>query len=175
MIKMQSKSNQTTICTIGHSNVDVKSFLSLLNGFEVLVDVRSVPFSKYVPQFNRKNIKSELENIGIEYIFMEDQYLGNVLGGRPKADDCYIDEKVIYENVMKKEWYKKGILALIDIANKKTTVVMCSEEDPYKCHRHHLLTQSLLKKGITVFHIRKDGKREKIEKPLKKTIQQTLM
>ena len=73
-----------------------------------------------------------------------------------------------------KEWYKKGISSLIELAKKKTVTIMCGEEDPYKCHRHHLITQSLLKEGITVIHIRGDGSQERVEKPDKKTIQLTL-
>ena len=166
--------NQTNIYTIGHSNVKFEKFLSLLKGIEVLVDVRSIPFSRYASQFNIENIKRELESVEIEYVFMEDEYVGNVLGGRPRDDECYTNKKVIYECVMKKDWYKKGISALIDLANKKRTVIMCSEEDPYKCHRHHLITQSLLKEGVTVFHIRGNGNKEKIEKPEKKMVQLTL-
>ncbi|ATZ61345.2 MAG: DUF488 domain-containing protein [Methanosarcinales archaeon Met12] len=167
--------NQAGIYTVGHSNVEFEKFLSLLNGIEVLVDVRSVPFSKYTPQFNIKNIKMKLENVGIEYVFMEDEYMGNVLGGEPRDGDCYENGKIIYENVMKKGWYKRGILALIELANKKGTVIMCSEEDPHKCHRHHLITQSLLKEGMDVFHIRGDGSKEKIEKPEKIMVQLTLI
>lgn len=167
--------SQTSIFTIGHSNVDTKKFLSLLNGFEVLVDVRGVPFSKYVPQFNQNNLKKEVENCGIEYVFLKNNTVGNLIGGRPKDADCYTNGEISYEKVMEKEWYKTGISKLINIASKKSTVIMCSEEDPYKCHRHNLIAQTLLKKGIIVFHIRGDGRREKIEKPLKKTIQLTLM
>lgn len=166
--------NQVTIYTIGHSNVKFEDFLGLLNGFEVLVDVRSIPFSKYAPQFNVENIKRELESIGIIYVFIEDEYVGNVLGGRPRDDDCYENGKILYEDVMNKAWYKEGISALIELAKKKRTVIMCSEEDPYKCHRHRLIAQSLLREGVSVFHIRGDGTKEKILKPEKKNIQLTL-
>ncbi len=168
-------SDQLIIYTIGHSNIELEDFLSLLDGIEAVVDVRSVPFSKYASQFNMKNIKRALESVGIEYIFMEDKYIGNVLGGRPKDEDCYENGKVVYENIMRKEWYRKGISALIELAKKKKVVIMCSEKDPYKCHRHHLITQSLLKEGIEVFHIRGDGKKEKVEKLKKRTVQLTLV
>ncbi|MEA3324003.1 MAG: DUF488 domain-containing protein [Euryarchaeota archaeon] len=166
--------NHITIYTVGHSNVEFEKFLSLLNGINVVVDVRSVPFSKYVPQFNIGSIKARLHDGGIEYVFMKDEHVGNVLGGRPKDYACYNNGDVIYERVAGKEWYKKGISALVELANQKNVVVMCGEEDPYKCHRHHLITQSLLKEGITVIHIRGDGTQERVEKPEKKTIQLTL-
>lgn len=162
------------IYTIGHSNIEFGKFLDLLKDIDVLVDVRSTPFSKYVPQFNINNIKRGLESVGIEYVFMEDEHVGNVLGGRPKDEDCYKDGEIIYKNVTKKGWYKEGISALIELANKKSTVIMCSEEDPYKCHRHHLIAQSLLKEGVTVIHIREDGGREVVKKAEKKVVQLTL-
>ncbi|TFH47352.1 MAG: DUF488 domain-containing protein [ANME-2 cluster archaeon] len=174
---MQSNGSlrQTTICTIGHSNVEFEKFLSLLKETEVLVDVRSVPYSKYVPQFNADNLKRGLESIGIRYVFMEDEYAKNILGGRPSDNDCYTNGKVIYEEVVKKKWYKEGILALIDLADKNKVTIMCSEEDPYKCHRHQLITQSLLKKGVIVFHIRGNSNKERIDKPEKKLVQLTLI
>lgn len=167
--------NRTVIYTVGHSNIEFGKFLRLLNGIEVLVDVRSAPFSKYVPQFNINNIKSELERLGIEYIFLYDEYVGNILGGRPRDDECYTNGEVVYKDVMKKRWFKEGISTVIDLANKKQTVIMCSEEDPYKCHRHHLIAQSLLREGVKVFHIRGDGSKELVEKPEKKIVQLTLI
>lgn len=167
--------NQVTVYTIGHSNVEFEKFLSLLRGIEVLVDARSTPFSKYASQFNKENIKRGVESAGIEYVFMENEDVGNVLGGRPNDDNCYENGKIIYRKIMKKEWYKEAISALIELASNKGTVIMCSEEDPYKCHRHHLIAQSLLKEGITVFHIRGNGSKEKIEKWEKRTVQLTLI
>lgn len=172
---LNSGLNQTVIYTVGHSNIEFEKFLSLLNGIEVLVDVRSAPFSKFVPQFNINNIKKELERVGIEYVFLEDEYIGNVLGGRPRDEECYENGEVVYEDIMKKGWFKEGISALINLANKKQTVIMCSEEDPYKCHRHHLIAQNLLRKGVKVFHVRGDGSTELIEKPEKKIVQLTLV
>ena len=163
---MQTKEtpNQGSIYTVGHSNIDSEEFLNLLNGVEVVVDVRSIPFSRYSPQFNAHNIKEKLEAAGIQYIFMEDEDVGNVLGGKPRDEDCYENGKIVYEKVMNKSWYQEGISKLVELANRKKVVIMCSEEDPHKCHRHHLITQSLLEEGMTVFHIRGDRTVEKAEK-----------
>ncbi len=166
---------QGEIYTVGHSNIDFERFLSMLKGIEILIDVRSEPFSKYVPQFNSGILKKQLENAGIDYIFMKDNYVGNILGGRPKDEDCYENGEVVYERIRKKKWYKEGISTLINLAYKKRIVIMCSEEDPYKCHRHKLITQSLLRAGVIVYHIRSDGIKEKIEKPEKILTQLTLI
>lgn len=167
--------NQVIIFTIGHSNFEFETFLDLLKDIEVLVDVRSVPFSKYAPQFNIKNINGGLEGFGIKYVFMEDEYVGNVIGGRPRDDDCYENGKIVYETVMKKGWYQEAISALIALAKKNKVVIMCSEEDPYKCHRHNLITQSLLREGINVIHIRGDGSKEQVKKAEKKIVQLKLI
>jgi len=170
---MQTKEtpNQGSIYTVGHSNIELEEFVNLLSRIEVVVDVRSIPFSRYAPQFSKQTIKGNLEAAGIQYIFMEDEDIGNVLGGKPRDEDCYENGKIVYEKVVKKSWYQDGISKLVELANKKKVAIMCSEEDPYKCHRHHLITQSLLEEGVTVFHIKRDGTVEKAEK---ETVQLTL-
>jgi uncharacterized protein (DUF488 family) len=174
-MELNKPHNQDEIYTVGHSNIDFERFLNMLTGIEILVDARSEPFSKYVPQFNSDNLKKQLEKAGIEYIFMKNNYVGNIIGGRPKDGDCYENGEVVYERIRKKKWYKEGISTLIELAHKKRIVIMCSEEDPYKCHRHNLIAQSLLRVGVIVYHIRSDGIREKIEKPDKITTQLTLI
>ena len=141
------------IWTIGHSNVSEEEFVKLLkdNDIKILVDVRSNPYSKFSPQFNRFEIKDLLKETGIGY-----RYLGDLLGGRPKDESCYTAGKVCYEKIREKSWYKKGIGKLIEIASQDKTVIMCSEEEPYHCHRHLLITPSFLEKHIEVFHIRKN-------------------
>ena len=161
MVKMQSnkpldqKNDQTTVYTIGHSNFRFERFLNLLNsnGIEVLVDIRSIPFSKYAPQFNKDTIKMKLEDAGIEYL-----HLGDKLGGKPK------NTEIRYEVIEKSEEYIEGISTLIKLSGKKKTVIMCSEENPDKCHRHHLIAQTLLRRGAVVFHIRGNGTTERAKK-----------
>ena len=64
--------------TIGHSTHTQEEFISLLKDYdiEVLVDVRSYPGSKYVPQFNQENMEKWLPENDIKYIHMPE------LGGR---------------------------------------------------------------------------------------------
>jgi hypothetical protein len=40
---------------------------------------------------------------------------------------------------------------------------MCSEEDPLRCHRHHLIEASLRDRNVEVFHIRGDGSVQRIQ------------
>lgn len=157
--------SQITIYTIGHSNLSRAEFINLLKnqGIEILVDVRSTPFSKYSPQFNKDNLKEAISDAGIRY-----HYLGKTLGGRPNDPACYksrtIPEEhsdylnlVDYPEVMKKDFFQKGIDNLLKLAQGNKVAIMCSEEDPNFCHRHHLIGKYLVKLGCNVVHIRKDG------------------
>jgi hypothetical protein len=158
-----------TIYTIGHSNVPTSKIIELITKYEikVLVDVRSSPYSRYVPQFNREMFQAVIQREGLDY-----KFAGEYLGGRPKDPTCYKNgqipdghadflQLVDYPAVMTKEWYQKGIQRLLEIAQEKTTAIMCSEEDPGRCHRQHLISQTLLKQGIEVFHIRSDSRLQK--------------
>ena len=142
------------IYTIGHSNVQPHEIVELLrsSGIEAVLDVRSSPYSRHAPQFNREDLAEQLELSGIQY-----SYGGNHLGGRPKDASCYDphdEETVLYDEVEKKDWYLRGIEGLIQLASEKWTAVMCAEEDPSHCHRHLLIAQTLLDRDIEVQHIR---------------------
>ncbi len=157
--------NSMAISTIGHSNVAAEEMVALLmaNEIAVVVDVRSVPYSQYTPQFNREMLELTLKQAGIAY-----KYAGKTLGGRPKDPTCYRSDaepknrgaylkQVDYGAVMERPWYHKGIARLVEIAGARRTAIMCSEEDPDDCHRHHLIAQTLLQQGIPVYHIRHAG------------------
>lgn len=151
---------KTKIFTIGHSNHSLDDFLKLLeaNNIKTVVDVRSAPYSKYSPHFNKNTIQNGLETNGIDYF-----YLGNKIGGRPSNESYYKDGEVIYSLVELDGKYKEGIKELEEIIKKKWTVLMCSEEDPHRCHRHQLITSTLLKKGYQVIHIRGNGEIEEVK------------
>jgi uncharacterized protein (DUF488 family) len=159
------KENAITVYTIGHSNTPASTMIGLLErqGIQVLVDVRSAPYSRFSPQFNKEAITKSLRAQGIEYV-----YAGDQLGGRPKDPACYVggelpQEKAIIANlvdyaaVMQKDFFQKGIIRLLEIARERKAAVMCSERDPAKCHRHHLIGRYLAGQGVEVLHILGDG------------------
>jgi uncharacterized protein (DUF488 family) len=159
------------IYTIGHSNMTQKSFVDILKSFkiDIVVDVRSSPYSKFVSHFNREDIKRSLIENGMRYIF-----LGEYIGGKPRDKKYYENGKVNYMRVAQGDRYSEGINRIIELNNENNIVLMCSEEDPYNCHRHNLITQTLVKKGLEVTHIRKNSKIDKITNLDKKDIQTTL-
>jgi len=159
--------NFTELFTIGHSNHELSKFLHLIkdNGIQAIVDVRTAPYSRYSPHFNRDNLESVLPKYGMKYIFV-----GKFLGGRPSDPTCYksrtlpkdgVDflHEVDYSEVMKRQWFLRGIKLLMKTMANQTTAIMCSEEDPAQCHRHHLITKYLLNEypELNIHHIRGDG------------------
>lgn len=141
--------------TIGHSNIEPGEFIKRVKQFniEVLVDVRSKPYSRYAPYFNKDKIEHLCKSNGIKYLF-----LGNLLGGKPE-DDSVTDKgtKINYELLTEKDYFLSGIDRLLDLTNKYRICLMCSEAQPDECHRSLLLGQVLEKRGIEVLHILPDG------------------
>lgn len=157
----------TEIFTIGHSNHDLSQFISLLvqHQIQALVDVRSIPNSRFVPQFNRKRFAEALAAAGIAY-----HYLGDRLGGRPQDPSVYrsgrlpktwaeVGMEIDYDRVRQMDGYQEGLQMLLDLAARAHTAVMCAEEDPQQCHRKHLIVPSLPPERV-VWHIRADGRLE---------------
>jgi uncharacterized protein (DUF488 family) len=68
-----------------------------------------------------------------------------------------------YEAIARRSSYQDGIFQLVAHAGQRRTAVMCSEEDPRRCHRHHLIEQTLRAHDAIVLHIRRDGTLETIE------------
>jgi len=151
------------IYTIGHSDHDTGEFIALLrqHSITLVVDVRSRPYSRWAHQFNRETLARDLEDAGIAYRFM-----GDVLGGRP-ADPTLYDperERPDYRRVAQSITYQAGIDRLLDLARGERVAVMCSEGDHRRCHRHLLIAQTLLERGVRVLHIQPDGRTVKGER-----------
>ncbi len=140
------------IFTIGHSNHDISKFVSLLKDAEidVLVDVRTRPYSKHVPHFNKKMIEALLKRNSILYL-----YMGDRLGGLSSSGSGRRTLK--YHEVSKDEVFLSAIDKLLKIAEKKRVVIMCAERDPNRCHRKHLISQELKKREVEVIHILHDS------------------
>jgi hypothetical protein len=153
-----------TVYSVGHSNQSQERFIALLqrHGIQSLVDVRSAPYSRYVPHFNRPDLEEAVERSGIRYF-----YLGEELGGRPPTDDFYdAEDHVLYSRVARAPFFLDGLERLKDEAALYRAAIMCSEEDPTNCHRHLLIARVLDGQGVRVLHIRGDG-REQTEDDLR--------
>jgi uncharacterized protein (DUF488 family) len=155
-MRLAEMSAGRTIYTIGHSNKSIEVFLKLFsdNGIQVLVDVRSIPHSKFASQFNSAPLKVALVQNGIQYL-----YLGRELGGRPGDPAMYDAEgRALYNLMAQSPVFLAAIERLIVCLEKYRVVIMCSEEDPTECHRRLLIGRILAQIGVHELHIRADGR-----------------
>jgi uncharacterized protein (DUF488 family) len=143
------------IYTIGHGNRSIAEFVSLLQRYQIsyVADIRSQPYSRYMPHFSKNALEQALREQQIHYL-----YLGETLGGRPIDRSCYVDGKVDYSLVREKSWYAHGIQRLRTAWEKQLTIaLMCSELKPQECHRGKLVGNTLVEQGMTVAHIDEEG------------------
>jgi uncharacterized protein (DUF488 family) len=160
---MQPTNKELRLFTVGHSNQPVEAFIDLLREHEigVVVDVRSSPYSKYVPHFNKEEIQQALENAGIKYLF-----LGRELGGRPEGSEFYDEENyVLYHRLAESPLFLAGVERLEKGLRQYRVAIMCSEEDPGVCHRQLLVGRVMRQRGVQVEHIRGDGTIELAAEP----------
>lgn len=147
-----------TCLTIGHSGHSVDEFVSLLmeRGVEVVVDVRSRPYSKYHRHFSYDAIRENLNAHGLRYLF-----LGKELGGKPEGEEFYdASGAVDYDKLRRSARFREGLERLIAGLGQYRVALMCAEEDPSHCHRQHLIAPALEEAGIAVLHLRGDGSAE---------------
>jgi uncharacterized protein (DUF488 family) len=138
------------VVTIGHSTLSYENFLARLNSSNVtaLADIRSVPFSRQYPQFNRNELRDQLRRDGIAYVF-----LGKELGGRPADPNLYSEGVADYEKIESCPSFGKGLDRIIEGMQKFRIALMCSEQDPLDCHRCLLVGRALARRKIPVTHL----------------------
>jgi uncharacterized protein (DUF488 family) len=133
------------IKTIGHSNHPIERFVDLLKGggVNLLVDVRSVPYSRRFPQFSREKLAKSLEAAGVSYIWE-----GEALGG--KSGGSYIAAAA-------RPAFKDALGRLIERSADTTLCLMCAEKEPLDCHRTVLVSRRLAERGAAIEHLLADG------------------
>jgi uncharacterized protein (DUF488 family) len=144
--------------TIGHSNLSIEAFVCLLqkHGITAVADVRSHPYSRYLPHFNKSEIKDSLSSAGIPYVF-----LGKELGARPEDLSCYdLGGKALYERIAATTLFSEGIQRLLKGAASYQLSLMCAEKDPITCHRTILVCHKLKDFNVQINHILSDGNLE---------------
>lgn len=149
-----------TVFTIGHSTQTVERFVGLLkkHGITAVADVRSRPYSRMNPQFNREDLKEELRQAEIRYVF-----LGRELGARSEDQSCYCDGQVQYDLLARTDLFREGIERIKEGSLEFRIVLMCAEKEPLDCHRTILVARELADAGISVTHILYNGQAERHE------------
>jgi uncharacterized protein (DUF488 family) len=145
------------VLTIGHSTHSLKAFVALLRRHSVtaVADVRSSPYSRFNPQFNKDAIECDLKEQSIKYVF-----LGRELGGRSDDPSCYKNGRINYASLAQTELFKSGIERLIQGANDYHIALMCAEKEPLDCHRTLLVARALVERGVVMNHILSNGSLE---------------
>ncbi len=140
--------------TIGHSSQSQEAFLAMLRqyGVNCVVDVRSVPASKYTPQFNMEELRRFLKNNDVLYL-----HFGHEFGAR-RADCINEDGQVDFEDAVKTTSFLSGVERIKNGIEKGYRIaLMCSEANPLECHRFSLVARYFFENGWDVQHILKEA------------------
>jgi len=157
------------ILTVGHSSHSIDHFLGLLREHDVtaVADVRSVPASRYTPQFSRGALERELRSAGVKYVF-----LGRELGARSEDPDCYVNGAVQYDRLARTATFVEGIERLMTGMDRERIAIMCAEAEPLDCHRTILVANAVDAVGVRVDHILSDGRLESHEEAMQRLMNQ---
>jgi uncharacterized protein (DUF488 family) len=139
--------------TIGHSNHPIEHFLALLrrHGIEAVADVRSRPYSRFVPHFGKERLACILADEGLGY-----RFLGQELGGKPVQNDPP-QVRLDYRARIEEPSFQQGIQTLLDGVADRRVALVCRERDPLDCHRLHLICRYLRPMALDIRHILPDG------------------
>ncbi|MGA8222826.1 MAG: DUF488 domain-containing protein [Candidatus Acidiferrales bacterium] len=158
----------TSVLTIGHSNHSLEKLVQLLNGHGVtaVADVRSSPYSRANPQFNREFLQEKLKDNGIAYVF-----LGRELGARPADPAFYENGRVQYRRLSQSAPFQEGLDRVMKGAASFNLALLCAEREPLVCHRTLLVARELVARGVPVTHIHADATLETHDEAMNRLIQ----
>ncbi len=152
------------IYTIGHSTRTVDELAAMLRevGVDLLVDIRTVPRSRFNPQFNTDALPAPLAEAGIAY-----KHLAALGGLRHRPKDAPPSPNGAWRNEAFRNYadyaltpaFRAGLGDLLGLARTHTPAIMCAEAVWWRCHRR-IVTDYLLAEGIEVRHILAQGKIE---------------
>ena len=143
------------IYTIGYGGRPITDFIDLLRRYQVgcLVDTRSLPYSRFRPDFRKKALQEHLERAGIRY-----WYVGDALGGKKVDPDCIVDGKIDLERLAEKPAFREAIEAVAEAVRQgQVLALMCAEQRPEECHRSWMLAPQMEARAIEVAHIDETG------------------
>lgn len=133
LIDTKEQPDMAVIWTIGHSNRDICTFISLLQtvNIQTVVDCRTKPRSRW-RHFNVEQLARHLASMDINY-----ELRGHNLGGL--AGNVLFDET---QDELKGRAESGERIALL-----------CSEAKPEQCHRGTVLAPALEQRGVSVKHL----------------------
>lgn len=142
-----------TIFTIGYEGATLSDFIATLQvvGVRRVVDVRELPQSRR-PGFSKNVLRAALEEHGLSYEHRK--ALGDPKAGREAARAGRHDEfQQIFKAHMETSAARDELLALWQVLETESCVLLCYERDHRHCHRQ-LLCDDLQRLGsLQVKHI----------------------
>lgn len=140
--------------TIGHSTHPMKNFIQMLQAWEInlLIDIRTIPKSSYVPWFNSDSLKTTLNRKKIRYLHFPK------LGGlrKPKSDSINQGWHNAafrgFADYMQTPEFFSALKELNQQIKTHQVAIMCAEAVPWRCHRS-LIADAEITRGIRVFDI----------------------
>lgn len=142
-----------TIYTIGYATIPAEEFTAILQryGVTTLIDVRSIPYSRFYPQFNAPSLTKRLATANICYENLKTEF-----GARQENPAWFTDGYLDYQKFAASEPFQRGIKHTLDLSQHYETVcLMCAEKDPATCHRAILCSKELAP-FADIQHIRYD-------------------
>jgi uncharacterized protein (DUF488 family) len=143
------------VYSMGFSNRTWDDTLAILRKFEIhrLVDIRTLPGSKYTPQFNQEHLQKALPQAGIDYVHMKNlgglrKPLKNSSTNAAWRNDSFRG----YADYMQSPEFAAALERLIHLFSETTTVYACTEAVFWRCHRQ-LVSDALAVRGFTIGHI----------------------
>ena len=124
--------------TIGHGSKDFDALVHALDrhGVQMIVDVRSQPYSRRSPEFTKAELQEAAASAGLGY-----RWLGDKLGGKPAAAPQDLEA---------------GLDELAGLCASSRVALLCAEADPRHCHRDSVLAPAMESRGYVVIHILAD-------------------
>jgi uncharacterized protein (DUF488 family) len=156
MTKADSKNGEIAadaplVCTIGHSNRSLETFIDLLRSNEIarVLDVRTVPRSRHNPQFNEDVLPASLTAVHIAYTHLPG--LGGLRHARADSPNTAWNNLSFrgYADYMQTPEFADNVQRVSDLARTERCVLMCAEAVPWRCHRS-MIGDALLVRGIRV-------------------------
>lgn len=148
---METRENKT-VYTIGYSGFAISNFIEIIkaNSISVIIDVRSQPYSRYFPEYNKEMLEKTLKHNSIGY-----QSYAKELGGKQSNPHYYSTEGYFdFELYTKSENFIAGLKKLKEImAQGHSCSLMCAEKNPINCHRGIMIAPVFYKEGYEIIHL----------------------
>ena len=142
------------VFTIGHSTRPIHDFIHLLksHGVQRVIDVRTLPRSRFNPHFDITRLPALLRAAHIGYTHLPG--LGGLRRPRRDSPNTGWRNKSFrgYADHMQSAAFKRSLDRCLALASHEHVVLMCAEAVPWRCHRS-LIADALVARGVDALEI----------------------